>query len=411
MFEDEETEEENYEVEAQDDNSDFYCFGTELNRTYSGLLMEKLDQIYRDDLKRGHILMKPGMILNHRYEIVSLIGRGTFALVWFAFDHLKLQNVAIKILRHIEEDPDETEKIAEEIVLNEYLSTCEPQLKQCDYITHFLESFYYQEHCCLVFELVSQNILTFLNYFDDQFVKIPLKLIKKIACDTLKGLMFMHEHGVIHTDLKPENVFAERPIFPYSVFNEMDQRSVFNCFEDDPSTINFKLGDFGNSCFIDDNRTILIQTRQYRAPEVLLGMTFDASADIWSFGCMVYELLTGYFLFAPNITEDGEIEETKENMTEIDSMHLSMIEGIIGPIPQKWAKKGKLYNALYVKEGVLRWVSKQDLMPIAQLMMSKGIEEKEAKEATNFLIPMLAIIPSQRPTARELLDSPWLYDV
>jgi serine/threonine protein kinase len=58
----------------------------------------------------------------------------------------------------------------------------------------------------MVFELASQNVLTLSNYFDDPLVGIPLNLITKVVIDTLEGLAFMHSIGVIHADLKPENV-------------------------------------------------------------------------------------------------------------------------------------------------------------------------------------------------------------
>jgi serine/threonine-protein kinase SRPK3 len=63
--------------------------------------------------------------------------------------------------------------------------------------------------------------------------------------------------------------------------------------------IRVKIADLGNACWVDHHYTDDIQTRQYRAPEVILGASYDSSADIWSAGCTVFELLTGDFLFEP----------------------------------------------------------------------------------------------------------------
>lgn len=393
--------------EEQEDQSAVYCFGTEPNRTYSGEVMEKLDSYYESDQEDGHLFLRPNMVLHHRYQIKTMIGRGTFCLVWLAYDYLRCENVAIKILKRRYDGNQDDSQFEDELYINLYLSGLEERSK---HITQFYDVFYYEDHCCFVLELVSQNILTFINYFDDLYVPIPLKLIKKIVSDTLKGLNFMHKHGTIHTDLKPENVFAERPIFPYEPFSADDTREVFNCLEDDESTINFKLGDFGNSCFADGILNELIQTRQYRSPEVLLGLNYDSSADIWSLACMTFELATRHHLFDPTLS-DSDKEENSKNRELFDAVHLSMIESVLGPIPRDWARNGKQYPALYNRHGGLIATYHKQLPCLYNLLVKYGLSEQDAAELSEFLEPMLSIIPKQRPTAEELLDSPWLYMV
>ena len=68
----------------------------------------------------------------------------------------------------------------------------------------------------------------------------------------------------------------------------------------DYSEIEIKIADLGNACWVDRHFTADIQTRQYRAPEVILGAKYNSSADLWSLGCMTFELLTGDYLFEPN---------------------------------------------------------------------------------------------------------------
>lgn len=55
-----------------------------------------------------------------------------------------------------------------------------------------------------------------------------------------------------------------------------------------------KLIDFGSSCFSTDHPTTYIQSRSYRAPEVILGLDYDGRIDVWSLGCVIAEQLTGY---------------------------------------------------------------------------------------------------------------------
>lgn len=375
-------------------------FGHEYLLRYSGEPMDKLDTINDTDQENGHLILPVNFILDHRYQVKSLIGRGTFCLVWFAFDHLKKENVAIKILRNNEDDLFE-----DEYILNRYLSD---EAQKDDKIVVFYRMFYHNHHPCLVFELAAQNILTFLSYFDEALVPIPMRLIKKIVRDTLLGLNFMHKLGVIHTDLKPENIMCNRPLFPYHPFPGIENIEVFNALEDDPDTVEFKLGDIGNSCFIDYPLNDLIQTRQYRSPEVLLGLPYDTSADIWSLACMIYELATKQYLFDPAVSDFEE--ETNETRHIFDSVHLSMIESCIGPIQDDWAREGSHYEKLYQPDGDLKYKCAEQMPCIYYLLKKNDVPEIEAQKLADFLESMLAIIPAQRPSAEELLESPWLFD-
>lgn len=390
------------EEEENQENSPLRYFGHEMNRCYSGEKIEEIHEILKQEKEEGSYIIEKDQILDHRYQVKSLIGHGTFCLVWLAYDHILQQNVAIKILKQQDE-----EIVKDEYILNRYLSDeiTSPHVR----VVKFYRMFSHMQHPCLVFELVAQNILTYINYFDAEFVGIPIPLIKKIVKDTLKGLDFMHKLGAIHTDLKPENVMASRPLFPYTPFPGSNETEVFNALEDDPNTIDFKLGDIGNSCFVNNPVNDLIQTRQYRSPEVLLGLPYDTSADIWSLACMTFELATRKHLFDP--TNGDDEDDLSENRHVFDAIHLSMIENVLGRVPEDWAKEGKNYNLLFNEDGELRHVHSEQMSCVYDLIRIHGLPKKEGAELADFLEPMLAIIPSQRPSAEELLQSPWLHQI
>jgi serine/threonine protein kinase len=276
-------------------------------------------------------------------------------------------------------------------------------------IVQFHRYFYHHDHACMVFELASQNVLTLLNYFDDPLLGVPLNLIKKVVRDTLEGLAFMHSQGVIHTDLKPENVLSSRPLFPYGQFPGDEQALVFDPIDDDPNTITFKLSDIGNSCFVGFPNNSLIQTRQYRSPEVLLGLPYDTSADIWSLACMTFEFATGGHLFDPDLNADGEdnTSGSSDNKVLVDALHLSMIEQVMGTIPEDWARQGSEWATLY-HNGELVKRCEDELPGVFDQLVKHRIPEREATELADFLAPMLSIVPAQRPSAAEMLGSPWL---
>lgn len=98
--------------------------------------------------------------------------------------------------------------------------------------------------------------------------------IKSIMKQMLEGLVYVHALDIIHCDLKPENIVLE-VMHPCRI----------------------KIIDFGSSCFTTDYLSSYIQSRSYRAPEVLLGLPYDMKIDIWSLGCIAAELHTGRVLF------------------------------------------------------------------------------------------------------------------
>jgi serine/threonine protein kinase len=374
-------------------------FGHEPSRRYSGRPIDPLDQILPSDADDGQCVFPIGFIVDHRYQIRALIGRGTFCLVWVAFDHVTQENVAIKALKSSQNDMFEDESMINRHLTNHFASNTK--------VVQFLRCFYHLDHACMVFELASHNILTFLNYFDDPLVNVPLNLIRKIVRDTLEGLAFMHSHGVIHTDLKPENVLASRPLFPYGPFPGDETASVFDPVDDDPNTIDFKLGDIGNSCFVGFPTNALIQTRQYRSPEVLLGLPYDTPADIWSLACMTFEFATGGHLFDPELDDNDSASSCSENKVLVDALHLSMIEQVIGPIPMDWARQGADYHLLY-RDGELIKRCEDELPSVFDQLLKRRMPDSEAAELADFIGPMLAVIPAQRPSAAEMLESSWL---
>ena len=82
-----------------------------------------------------------------------------------------------------------------------------------------------------------------------------------------------------------------------------------------------KLCDMGNACYVEKHYSDIIQTREYRSPEVILGGEYDETADIWSLACMIFELVTGDYLFDP---KKGKTYRKNDD-------HLALMSELIGP--------------------------------------------------------------------------------
>ena len=164
-------------------------------------------------------------------------------------------------------------------------------------------------------------------------------------------------------------------------------------------SIKVKIFDMGNACWINHHFRKIIQTRQYRSPEVILKVNYTETADIWSLGCMIFELVTGNYLFNP---EKGDIYTINDD-------HISKFIEILGKIPKNFAKRGKNYYKYFDEKGKMRRIEKINHIGIKDVLITNyHIKEFEAEALSDFLMKMLEYYPEKRSSARELLKHPWL---
>uniref|UniRef100_A0A8C1AWW4 non-specific serine/threonine protein kinase n=2 Tax=Cyprinus carpio TaxID=7962 RepID=A0A8C1AWW4_CYPCA len=163
--------------------------------------------------------------------------------------------------------------------------------------------------------------------------------------------------------------------------------------------IKVKIADLGNACWVHKHFTEDIQTRQYRSLEVLLGSGYSTPADIWSTACMAFELATGDYLFEPHSGEDYSRDED----------HIALIIELLGAVPRKLILTGKYSKEFFTKKGDLKHITKLKPWGLLDVLMDKyEWPREEAEIFTDFLIPMLELLPEKRATAADCLRHPWL---
>ncbi|CAB3402119.1 unnamed protein product [Caenorhabditis bovis] len=163
--------------------------------------------------------------------------------------------------------------------------------------------------------------------------------------------------------------------------------------------IEVKIADLGNACWVNHHFTDDIQTRQYRALEVLIGAGYGTPADIWSLACMAFELATGDYLFEPHQGENYSRDED----------HLAHISELLGPIPPSVYKKGRHWREFFNKNGRLLHISHLKPWSLYDVLRQKyEWSHQDAAQFASFLEPMLAFEPSLRATAAEALKHPFL---
>ncbi|RKO92798.1 kinase-like domain-containing protein, partial [Blyttiomyces helicus] len=148
-----------------------------------------------------------------------------------------------------------------------------------------------------------------------------------------------------------------------------------------------KIADLGNACWVEHHFTNDIQTRQYRSPEAILGAKYDRSADMWSLGCMLFELLTGDYLFDP---------QAGSRYTKDDD-HIAQIIELLGNFPKQLALSGKYSSAIFNRKAELKHIHKLRFWKLNDVLNEKYHFSKEDADAiASFLLPMIEIHPEKR---------------
>lgn len=295
------------------------------------------------------------------------------------------------------------------VLLHDNLSIIHTDLKP----ENILINNYNIEYYTPIFDLFDQK------RFHEEYEKNPNDL-ENIAFDCVKENDYFTDsflNDKKERPLRSENERPRRQSIDDSIEEEdktIDLESIYDfnsvyysspCEEsiiDEKSLMNseFIITDFGNSFFYSKRTTDEIQDRLYRAPEIILNLKYGYGCDIWSLGCMIYELLTGSPLFEP-----------EENELNKDINHLFLMEKLLGPIPIEMKKLSNRSHFLFDKKRNyhVKNVKKIKRLTIRERLIIQHLyDEKEAEEIEEFISLMLEYDTSIRATAKDLLSHPWL---
>ena len=271
-----------------------------------------------------------GDVIENKYKIINRISDGTFGRVLKIQDIQSKEFYALKIL--VDKDAIMKWWNYEKSFIDEIDKNDKENKSHCVKIKEDINfekdgKKYYG----FIFELLGLNIYEFtkMNYF----MGFNIVQIQQIAKQLLEGIDFIHKINIIHTDLKPENILFvnsdfERIIrFPRNIPNFKRNNLLYNNIKN----TDIKIIDFGSAIKEEKNAYGIVNTRQYRAPEVILQCCpINNKSDIWSIGCILYELYTGELLFP----------------THNDEEHLNFIQKSCGNFPS-WMVMNTNIRELY----------------------------------------------------------------
>lgn len=458
----------------------------------SSVIYDDTQESQKDYKQGGYHPVEIGDLFISRYLVVQKLGWGHFSTVWLCKDLAHGTYVAMKVQKsaanYSEAALDEIDlllKVSKGFKEPLWAAALKEKQKvdgdlalvgaESCYVVQLLNTFSHTgvngTHVCLVFEVLGVNLLEIIKFY--QYKGLPIGLTRRISQQILIGLDYLHRIcGIIHTDLKPENVIVQLtqaqikelflkgrievreplavvvkeqkisicreisekkrrkiekkkryrkrkqeqkrklkemqeniPILPQDskgqkieTFSHFSTEESLNSSEIDQN-LKIKIADLGNACWVDHHYSTEIQTRQYRSPEVILGISYNHTADIWSFACMLFELLTGDFLFDPRT--NGDIDK--------DEDHLAQMIETLGIMSQHWALSGENAKKLLTDRGELKNIRNLKIWLLRDVLIEKyRFKPNEADFLSSFILPMLEFRPEKRITAEKALLHPWL---
>ena len=334
---------------------DIYFVGNRTNKITPDT-HEQYNHGFDDETNNYKLIV--GDHLAYRFEIISLFGAGAFGQVARCFDHKTKQQVAVKVIVNTDQMHEQGQ--IEAVILSKLCT------RETRHIVRAFDYFVFRSHICITFEILGMNLFELSE--SNEFRPFPPRLVRLYALQIFSALDQVHRIGAIHCDIKPENILLVNG-----------------------SNTLVKLIDFGSSCFDGYQKYEYIQSRFYRAPEVILGIPYGPPMDIWSTGLVLVELLIGKPLFP------GDNEEEQ----------LSMIAELLGEPPKDIIDASKRKDEFFDKNDVIKCSTVTTMRFPGTLDMQQILQTNDTY-LVDFIMRCLTWDPRERMTAAEAMQHPWI---
>ena len=396
-----------------------------------------------------------GTVLKDKYAILKKIGKGAFSTVWIAYEWKMDKLLAIKI--QFSNDKDEGEEEVDLLkklksIKCKYFNTLIDSFIYNDNICMVSELFagsledvskrgtYMKGFPYKTVKKITYQVLKALNVLHNELKMIhtdikPENILLVGINENVKQILnilkeFKFTHMLKRNKRRKKGKHNKSPLEKtikqllsrlddINIYSESDSDSESDSSYDSDSSsetdesednnkelisrqyidnAEVRVADFGLCIKLNEITGDEIQTRYFRAPEVILGCPYNEKVDIWSIGCVVYELLTGEILFNPN----------KRRGFTRNRQHIYDIQYLFGKLPLELINQSKKKDVYYRHNGLMKGTNSVKYIPFPIFLKKKlkhlNLPETEFNILVDFLEKTLEVNPNKRLSAMDCLN-------
>ncbi|OAL46572.1 protein kinase [Pyrenochaeta sp. DS3sAY3a] len=340
-----------------------------------------------------------GDVYNDRYQILAKLGFGTTSTIWLCRDLRQNDFLTMKVCA-----PEETSDsgVNNELSVSQYLDSIEAEHPGKNFLRLIIDHFLLQgsvgKHQCLLFTPLGLNFTQLRNRFPEK--SVPKLLVQHTMQILLIGFDFLHQVGIVHTDISPNNLLlglTDMAAFSEIERSELENPSYRKQLPDQTIHMSHKMPvtegmpkicDFG-AARIGAEHTGDVMPGQYRAPEVILEMKWDSKIDIWAIALTTWDLLQGNYLF--NASKDGLLH---------DERHLAEMVSLMGSPPKEFLERSENCRKYWDREG--NWIAQTPIPNQSLETRNKHFSGEDGQHLLQFMRKIVRWLPEERPTAEDL---------
>lgn len=333
----------------------------------------------------GYYLFRAGDLLGAagRYQVYAMQGKGVFSTVLRVRDlQAEGRDLVVKVMRN-----NDTMRRAGEKELEFLRALAERDPEGRRHCVRMFESFDHQGHMCVVFEPLHMNLREVLRKFGG--IGLHISAVQSYTRQLLTALALLKACRIVHGDIKPDNILV----------NE-----AMNVV---------KLCDFGSAGWVEKCEiTPYLVSRFYRPPEVIIGAPYDFQVDVWSLGCVLYELFTGKILFRGQVNNNilqgmmelkGQMSKRMIRRGMVHAQHFdengAFLSRRVDPLTQQLLIKPVVYD--------------KPVRSVLDLLMqsaegSTAEDRRKIGQLADLLEKMFMLDPAHRITVERALKHPFL---
>ncbi|KAF6794987.1 protein kinase [Colletotrichum sojae] len=345
-----------------------------------------------------------GEVFESRYKVVAKLGYGGGSTVWLCRDSKENRLLTLKVCVAGED-------AVNELAVSSHIKSIDAHHPGRDRLRVVLDHFQIQgasgRHQCLLFSPLGMTYTDFRTRLQGNGLTVDL--LRQSLLMILLGLDFLHQAGVVHTDISPNNVLlgAEDP----GVYAQIEQaesnspsprkvladRTIYLSYSLPITSGALVISDFGSARLGGPGQKHSgdVMPGVYRAPEIVVGNDWDSKIDMWAVGVMIWDLFEGGRLF--RAVKNGHLN---------DEQHLAEMVSLLGPPPRAFLESSDKCRQYWDSEG--NWIAATPVPDQSFESRETRLEGRDKELLISLARKILRWVPEERPTAEELFEDEFL---